>query len=145
MAEVQSLSIASHGWPVARASAWIFTCTWLIAVALLFASVPSQLQPDLGPLLVVFSLATASALGVAFSVHVRPSASRLIALIVALVSSLLFTWRDLNWIQGAGRTDGQAGLVWLDPALILVLAYPVVLATAAVIERARARIVRGSR
>jgi len=63
-------------------------------------------------------------------VHVLPWASTLIACAVALVVSLALTWHDLQWMQGAGRHDGQAALAWVDPPGYVVMVFAVALGLA---------------
>lgn len=120
--------------------AWLFSGAWVGAVALQFRSVPRPPRPSFGPLIVLFTIVAVSAVAAAVSVHLRPSTWRVVALATGLVISLGWTWRDLRWLQGAGREDGQNGLVWLDPTVVLLIVYPCVLAAGAVASRGLSRI-----
>jgi hypothetical protein len=123
-----------------RTCAWALLAVWLAATAVVFRSVPVPIRPSNGPLAVAFALAAAGGVGVVVFFHVKPTHPRILALIAALVVTLVQTSRDLQWLQGGGRNDGQAGLVWLDPSVVLLIAFPVALVVTAGARSALARL-----
>ncbi len=115
---------------------------WLIGLVLAFASLPDSLRPSIGPLFIALVIAGAAGTIVTVCVHLRPSLSMLVASLVAFVFSMLWTLRDLQWVQGDGRNDGQAALVFLDPILVVpgfAAALALTLGSKASLRRFRAR------
>lgn len=127
------LAVGEHDGPVwdkrrIRIAGWAALVLWLAVVAALFASVAEPVRAEPGVLRLAIALAAAAGAGVAAAVHVRATVVTLLSALVAFGVSAGWTARDLRWLEGAGRNDGQAGLVWVDPALLVLMAFGVSLA-----------------
>lgn len=106
-----------------RIATWSLAAMWMIGIALVFRSVPSDLRPSVGPLTFALALTAVSVVLTGMAVHRSPNVPKLGAWAIACAGSFAFTWRDLQWLQGEGRNDGQAGLAWVSPAVYLPLAF----------------------
>jgi hypothetical protein len=100
-----------------RLAVWLLFAVWLGTVALLLGSFRRGQGADAGLLMLALAFAGGAGLLIAGVVHALATPAALGSGLFSFILSVAWTVRDMRWANGAGRHDGQAGLLWFDPAL----------------------------